>query len=86
MLDVADEMGFMIIDETAIRGSNGDQDFVEGLANMRAHADALVRRDRNHPPSFAGARRTRPSSTRRTRRRSSSSFIRRFRPPTTPGR
>ncbi len=49
MLDVADEMGFMIIDETAIRGSNGDQDFVEGLDNMVAHLDGLVRRDRNHP-------------------------------------
>ena len=49
MLDVADEMGFMIIDETAIRGSNNDQDFSAGLANMLSHADALVRRDRNHP-------------------------------------
>ena len=49
MLDVADELGLMIIDETAIRGSNGDQDFTEGLANMLGHADALVRRDRNHP-------------------------------------
>jgi hypothetical protein len=49
MLEVADEMGLMIIDETAIRGSNGDQDFVNGLPNMLSHADALVRRDRNHP-------------------------------------
>jgi hypothetical protein len=49
MLDVADELGLMIIDETAIRGSNGDQDFIDGLSNMLAHADALVRRDRNHP-------------------------------------
>jgi hypothetical protein len=49
MLDVADEMGFMIIDETAIRGSNNDQDFAEGVANMTSHLDALVRRDRNHP-------------------------------------
>ena len=49
MLDVADEMGFMIIDESAIRGSNGDQDYSAGLANMLAHVDALVRRDRNHP-------------------------------------
>jgi len=48
MLDVADEMGLMIIDETAIRGSNNDQDFSMGLTNMLAHADALVRRDRNH--------------------------------------
>jgi hypothetical protein len=49
MLDVADEMGLMIIDETAIRGSNNDQDFIDGRANMLSHADALVRRDRNHP-------------------------------------
>lgn len=49
MIDVADEMGFMIIDETAIRGSNNDQDFVAGVDNMVAHLDALIRRDRNHP-------------------------------------
>jgi hypothetical protein len=49
MLDVMDQMGFMVIDETAIRGTNGDQDFVAGLDNMLAHAQALVRRDRNHP-------------------------------------
>jgi Glycosyl hydrolases family 2, TIM barrel domain len=49
MLDVMDEMGFMVIDETAIRGTNGDQDFIAGLANMLGHAQALVRRDRNHP-------------------------------------
>jgi hypothetical protein len=51
MLDVADEMGFMIIDETAIRGTNGDQDFAPapgGEPNMLGHAQALVRRDRNH--------------------------------------
>jgi hypothetical protein len=49
MIDVADEMGFMIIDETAIRGSNNDQDFSAGVDNMTAHLDALIRRDRNHP-------------------------------------
>ena len=49
MLDVMDEMGFMVIDETAIRGTNGDQDFIAGLDNMLGHARALVRRDRNHP-------------------------------------
>ena len=49
MLDVADELGFMIIDETAIRGSNRDQDFAGGHDNMVEHARALVRRDRNHP-------------------------------------
>lgn len=49
MLDVADEMGLMIIDETAIRGSSGGQDFVAGHDNMVAHARALVLRDRDHP-------------------------------------
>ncbi|MBP2702607.1 RICIN domain-containing protein [Microbispora sp. RL4-1S] len=47
MLDVADEMGLMIIDETGIRGSA--QDFVAGHDNMVAHARALTFRDRNHP-------------------------------------
>ena len=49
MLDVADQMGLMIIDETAIRGSNNTQDFVAGHDNMVNHARALVLRDRNHP-------------------------------------
>ncbi|HEV8562432.1 MAG TPA: RICIN domain-containing protein [Actinophytocola sp.] len=49
MLDVADEMGLMIIDETAIRGSAGGQDFAAGHDNMVGHARALVLRDRNHP-------------------------------------
>ncbi|MET8162374.1 RICIN domain-containing protein [Sphaerisporangium sp. NPDC005289] len=47
MLDVADEMGLMIIDETGIRGSA--QDFVAGHDNMVAHARALTLRDRDHP-------------------------------------
>jgi hypothetical protein len=49
MLDVMDEMGMMVIDETAIRGSNNDQDFMAGSANMIAHLSALIHRDRNHP-------------------------------------
>ncbi len=49
MLDTADELGLMIIDETAIRGSGRPQDFNAGRANMVAHARALVLRDRNHP-------------------------------------
>ncbi len=49
MLDVADELGLMLIDETAIRGSNSDQDFMTGHDNMVNHARALVLRDRNHP-------------------------------------
>jgi ricin-type beta-trefoil lectin protein/glycosyl hydrolase family 2 len=47
MLDVADELGLMVIDETAIR--SGAQDFVAGHDNMVAHARALTLRDRNHP-------------------------------------
>ncbi|WP_405086134.1 RICIN domain-containing protein [Microbispora sp. NBC_01389] len=47
MLDVADEMGLMVIDETGIRGSA--QDFAAGHDNMVAHARALTLRDRNHP-------------------------------------
>ncbi|GAA3850470.1 RICIN domain-containing protein [Streptomyces lacrimifluminis] len=49
MLDVADEMGLMIIDETAIRGTCSCQDFVAGHDNMVNHAKALTLRDRNHP-------------------------------------
>jgi hypothetical protein len=51
MLDVADELGFMVIDETAIRGSAGDEDFTPtgGEPNMLAHFRALILRDRNHP-------------------------------------
>ncbi|WP_060904913.1 RICIN domain-containing protein [Streptomyces scabiei] len=49
MLDVADEMGLMVIDETAIRGTCGCQDFVVGRDNMVSHAKALTLRDRNHP-------------------------------------
>ena len=49
MLDVADEMGLMIIGETAIRGSNGREDFEAGHDNMVDHARALTLRDRNHP-------------------------------------
>ncbi|WP_235502567.1 RICIN domain-containing protein [Kitasatospora sp. Root187] len=49
MLDVADEMGLMVIDETAIRGTCSCQDFVAGHDNMVNHARALTLRDRNHP-------------------------------------
>ena len=49
MLDTADELGLMIIDETAIRGAGNAQDFNAGRANMVAHARALTVRDRNHP-------------------------------------
>ncbi|MBO0864383.1 MAG: hypothetical protein J2P16_04840, partial [Mycobacterium sp.] len=49
MLDVADQMGLMLIDETAIRGSDFSEDFVAGHDNMVAHARDLALRDRNHP-------------------------------------
>ncbi len=48
MLDVADELGLMIIDESAIRGTDG-QDFAVGHDNMVNHVRQLVLRDRNHP-------------------------------------
>lgn len=49
MLDTTDELGLMIIGETAIRGSSDDQDFVTGHDYMVGHAQAMVLRDRNHP-------------------------------------
>ncbi|MEK8110580.1 glycoside hydrolase family 2 TIM barrel-domain containing protein [Micromonospora sp. M12] len=60
MLDVADEMGLMIIDEVAIRGSQSSQEWQNsvGRDNMVNHARALVLRDRNHPRSSAGVRTT----------------------------
>ncbi|WP_433888953.1 RICIN domain-containing protein [Streptomyces sp. CA-111067] len=48
MLDVLDEMGMMVIDESAIRGSNGAEDFVNGRANMVGEVQNLAMRDRNH--------------------------------------
>jgi hypothetical protein len=48
MLDVCDEMGLMLIEETAIRGSANDQDFINGHDNMVNHLKALFTRDRNH--------------------------------------
>ncbi|MET8091499.1 RICIN domain-containing protein [Micromonospora sp. NPDC005220] len=60
MLDVADEMGLMVIDETAIR--SGSQDFVSGRTNMVAHARALTLRDRNHPAIIRWSQINEPSS------------------------
>ncbi|BCX49831.1 beta-galactosidase [Haloferula helveola] len=48
MLDVCDEMGLMIIDETGIRGAGDQQDFIEGRENMVNHVRQLFARDRNH--------------------------------------
>jgi hypothetical protein len=48
MLDVADELGLMIQDETAIRGSNNRENFTTGRDNMIKHLADLVKRYRNH--------------------------------------
>jgi len=48
MLSVCDEKGLMIIEETAIRGSADDQNFITGHDNMVNHLKALYARDRNH--------------------------------------
>lgn len=50
-LDVADEVGMLIVDESAIYGSSKtiQADHPDFIANCRAHLERLVRRDRNHP-------------------------------------
>jgi len=48
MLDVADERGLMIIDESSIRGSNNRENFADGRAAMISAVKDLVARDRNH--------------------------------------
>jgi hypothetical protein len=50
-LDIADEMGMLIVDESAIYGSSKStqSDHPLFLENCRGHLERLVRRDRNHP-------------------------------------
>lgn len=50
-LDLADEMGIVVLDETAIFGSSIALNFEEPVAWQRfaEHYDGLVLRDRNHP-------------------------------------
>ncbi|GIP26504.1 hypothetical protein J23TS9_16340 [Paenibacillus sp. J23TS9] len=50
-LDIADEMGMLIVDETAIYGSSKSMpaDHPDYIANCKAHVSRLVERDRNHP-------------------------------------
>lgn len=50
-LDIADEEGMLIVDETAIYGSGKTMqaDHPDYLANCEAHIRRLLRRDRNHP-------------------------------------
>ncbi|WP_405087383.1 RICIN domain-containing protein [Microbispora sp. NBC_01389] len=63
MLDVADEMGLMIIDEVAIRGSQSGQDWITGHDNMVNHARALVLRDRNHPAVIRWSQNNEPNQS-----------------------
>lgn len=53
--DLADEMGMLILDESAIFGShcNFNYDSEELWKRNRAHIERLVRRDRNHPSVIA---------------------------------
>jgi hypothetical protein len=49
MLDVCDEKGLMLVDESPLRGSGDAEDFNAGRANMINMDRELVLRDRNHP-------------------------------------
>lgn len=49
MLDVCDERGLMLVDESPLRGSGNAEDFVAGHAHMVNGVRELVRRDRHHP-------------------------------------
>ena len=53
-LDLADEMGIIVLDETALFGSSIALNFEEPAAWQRfaEHYDGLVLRDRNHPSVF----------------------------------
>jgi beta-galactosidase len=53
-LDLADEMGLLVLDETALFGSSLQLNFEQPVAWQRYadHYDALVQRDRNHPCVF----------------------------------
>jgi beta-galactosidase len=50
-LDAADELGMLIVDESAIYGSGKAMraDHPAFIQNCQAHLEKLVRRDRNHP-------------------------------------
>ncbi|MBV9852842.1 MAG: beta-galactosidase, partial [Armatimonadetes bacterium] len=49
MLDVCDEKGLMLIEESPLRGSEGGEDFQHGRDAMLAMDRELALRDRNHP-------------------------------------
>ncbi|MEU4249077.1 RICIN domain-containing protein [Amycolatopsis sp. NPDC026612] len=59
MLDVADEMGLMVIDESGVRG--GAEDFAGGHDNMVDHVRALTLRDRDHPAVVRWSQANEPS-------------------------
>lgn len=59
MLDVADELGLMVIDESGVRG--GAEDFAGGHDNMVDHVRALTLRDRNHPAVVRWSQANEPS-------------------------
>lgn len=50
-LDVADEMGVLVLDETAVWASDGGPklDDLDFWKDTERHLSALIRRDRNHP-------------------------------------
>jgi hypothetical protein len=49
MLDVCDEKGLMLIEESPLRGSEGGENYKGGKDNMLNMDRELVLRDRNHP-------------------------------------
>jgi beta-galactosidase len=53
-LDVADEMGILVLDETAMWASDGGPKLNEPLywADSKQHLSELILRDRNHPSVF----------------------------------
>lgn len=53
-LDVADEMGLAVLDESALFGSSLSMDLEAEAAwgRFETHLDGMVRRDRNHPSVF----------------------------------
>ncbi|MDX3192702.1 RICIN domain-containing protein [Streptomyces sp. MN03-5084-2B] len=59
MLDVADELGLMIIDESGVRG--GAEDFAGGHDAMVDHVRGLTLRDRNHPAVVRWSQANEPS-------------------------
>ena len=49
MLEVCDEQGLMIVEESPLRGSEGGESYADGKTNMLNMDSELVLRDRNHP-------------------------------------